>query len=139
MKIINAENQILGRLSTKVAKMLLLGETVVIVNSEKALVTGTKQRVFAKYKQDKERGIPLRGPYFPKRPDMILKRTVRGMLPYKQEKGSLALKRLKCYVSVPEEYSGKEFYKIDASDISNSKTEKYVDLYTISKFLGAKQ
>lgn len=138
MKIVDAENQILGRLATNVAKMLLLGETIVIVNSEKALVTGPKSRVLAKYKQDKERGIPLKGPYYPKRPEMILKRTIRGMLPYKQEKGSSAFKRLKCYVSVPEEFVGKEFTRIDGSDISGSTTEKYVNLYTISKSLGAK-
>ncbi|MFP4656137.1 MAG: 50S ribosomal protein L13 [Candidatus Woesearchaeota archaeon] len=138
MKIIDAENQILGRLATYVAKMLLLGESVVIVNSEKALITGPKSRILAKYKQDKERGIPLRGPYFPKRPEMILKRTIRGMLPYKQEKGASALKRLKCYVSLPEEFVGKEFYKFEDTDISNSTTEKTVDLYTVSKFLGAK-
>lgn len=138
MRIIDAENQILGRLATNVAKMLLQGEEVVIVNSEKALITGPKSRVLAKYKQNKERGIPLGGPYFPKRPEMILKRTVRGMLPYKQERGSSALKRLKCYVSVPEEFAGKEFYKLEGSDISGSTTEKFVDLYTISKSLGAK-
>lgn len=138
MKVINAENQILGRLATNVAKMLLLGESVVIVNSEKAVITGPKARVIQKYKEDKQRGIPSKGPYFPKRPEMILKRTIRGMLPYKQDKGSSALKRLKCYVSVPEEFTKSEFYKVEGSDITLSTTEKFVDLNTISKFLGAK-
>ncbi|MFW6230537.1 MAG: 50S ribosomal protein L13, partial [Nanoarchaeota archaeon] len=87
-------------MATQVAKMLLLGETVVIVNSEKAVITGPKDKVFASFKQKRERGIPLNGPYYPRRPDMIVKRTIRGMLPYKQEKGETAFKRLKCHVSI---------------------------------------
>jgi large subunit ribosomal protein L13 len=137
MKIIDASNKILGRLATRVAKDLLLGETIVIVNSEKAVITGPKARVLAMYKQRRERGIPTRGPFFPKRPDMILKRTIRGMLPYKQEKGDAALKRLTCYVSVPSEFEGKEFAELKGADVSQSSSEKYVALATISKQLGA--
>ncbi len=138
MKIIDAKDQIVGRLATNVAKLLLKGEEVVIVNSERALVTGPKPRVIASYKQLEQRGIPRKGPFFPKRPEAILKRTIRGMLPYKQEKGRSAFKRLKCYISVPSEFEGKEFHKVTGSDISGSTTEKYIDLYTISKHLGAK-
>ena len=138
MKIIDATDAIIGRLATRVAKMLLLGETIVLVNSEKVVITGTKERVLAKYKQTRERGIPLRGPYYPRRADMILKRTIRGMLPYKQEKGELALKRLTCHLSVPSELEGKSFEKIKEADISNSNSNKHVDLLTVSKFLGAK-
>ena len=138
MKIINAEDMIVGRLATKVAKMLLLGETIVIVNSEKAVMTGTKEMVFAKFKQSRERGIPLNGPYYPRRPEMILKRSIRGMLPYKQEKGNSAFKRLRCYISVPFEFEGKDFEVIDGAHISSSKSEKYVTLLSVSKFLGAK-
>ncbi len=138
MKIIDATDMIIGRLATKVAKMLLLGETIAIVNSEKVVITGTKAMVLSKFKQKRERGIPLNGPYYPRRPDMILKRTIRGMLPYKQEKGLSAFKRLKCYVSVPFEFEGKTFEKIEGAHISNSSSEKYVTLLTVSKFLGAK-
>ena len=138
MKIIDASDAILGRLATKVAKMLLLGETIVIVNSEKVLVTGTKENILARFKQTRERGIPLRGPYYPRRADMILKRTIRGMLPYKQEKGESAFKRLKCHISVPEELEGKTFEKLENANISNSNAQKYTSLLTVSKFLGAK-
>ena len=138
MRIINAENLIIGRMATYVAKRLLLGESIVIVNCEKAVFTGSKKTVFEKFKQRRERGNALKGPYYPRRPDMIVKRIIRGMLPYKQEKGKNAFKKLKCYVSIPEKYSGKNLESIDNAKIEKSNAEKYVDLLTISKQLGAK-
>ena len=37
---------------------------------------------------------------------MILKRTVRGMLPHKMRRGSDALSRLRVYVGIPREFQG---------------------------------
>lgn len=138
MRIIDATDLIIGRLATRVAKSLLLGEEIVIVNSEKAIITGPKEKVFEKFKQNRERGIPMNGPYQPKRADHILKRTVRGMLPYKQEKGESALKRLTCFISVPEQYGESKFETIEEANIAKSGSIQYVDLLTISKLLGAK-
>jgi len=139
MKYINATDLIVGRLATRVAKSLLLGEEIVIVNAEKAVMTGTKPLVLSKFKQRRERGIPLKGPYFPKRADLILRRVIRGMLPYKQEKGELALKRLRCFVAVPESLVDQKFETFEEAHINNSNSLKYVALATVAKELGAKQ
>ena len=40
--IIDSEGAVLGRLCTVVAKRLLNGEDIAVVNSEKAIVTGKK-------------------------------------------------------------------------------------------------
>ena len=40
--VINAEKHILGRMSTNVAKRILNGEDVIIVNAEKAIITGNR-------------------------------------------------------------------------------------------------
>jgi len=49
---VNAENQILGRLASHVAKMLLNGYRVVIFNAEKAILSGDKHRIIENLKRD---------------------------------------------------------------------------------------
>jgi len=141
MRIINAEGLILGRLASKVAKMLLEGEEIVIVNADKAIITGNREDIFAKYKQRTElrtRSNPRRGPFYPKRSDEIVRRTIRGMLPWKTDRGRKAYRRLKVYAGVPREFQGKEFETIIEADASRIATPKYVTVGEVAKFLGGK-
>ena len=138
--IIDANNLIVGRLATFVAKKALQGETIDIVNSEKVIFTGSKENVFAKYKSIRDKGIkPQKGPFLYKREDMFLRRVIRGMLPYKQEKGSSAYKRIKCHLGTPEEFKTKEKITIKEADIKKTKTIKYIRLDELCKRLGKKQ
>jgi large subunit ribosomal protein L13 len=101
--IINADGLIIGRMASAVAKRLLDGEEIVIVNAEKAVLSG---RMKSKVKETKiflEVGYPEKGPFHYRRPDRIVRRTVRGMLPYKQPKGKQAYKRLKVFIGIPDE------------------------------------
>lgn len=139
MIIINAENQVLGRLAVFAAKKALLGEEVNVVNAEKAVVSGTRADVLAKFKQKKNRGIPLKGPYYPRTPAMIVRRAIRGMVPYKQEKGKVAFDRIKCFVGMPTEFEGKAALVVPGADASKITRTKYVTIAEISKELGAKQ
>ena len=100
--LVNADGLILGRLASKVAKKLLNGEKIIIVNAEKAVISGKKKSKVAEAKEFLEVGSPRRGPFHYRRPDRILRKTVRGMLPFKQPKGKTALKKLKVFISVPE-------------------------------------
>jgi len=141
MKIINAEGLILGRLASKVAKMLLEGEEVIIVNAEKAIITGNREDIFAKYKRRTElrtRTNPRRGPFYPKRSDEIVRRTVRGMLPWKTDRGRKAFRRLKVYIGIPKEFEGKELETISEAHMSRLATPKYVTVGEVAKFLGGK-
>ncbi|HDG63839.1 MAG: 50S ribosomal protein L13 [Thermococcus sp.] len=141
MRIINAEGLILGRLASKIAKMLLEGEEVVIINAEKAIITGNREFIFEKYKQRTElrtRTNPRKGPFYPKRSDEIVRRTIRGMLPWKTDRGRKAFKRLKVYAGVPKEFEEKEFETIVEAHMSRIKTPKYVTVGEVAKFLGGK-
>ena len=141
MRIINAEGLILGRLASKVAKMLLEGEEVVIVNAEKVIITGNREDIFAKYKQRTElrtRTNPRKGPFYPKRSDEIVRRTIRGMLPWKTDRGRKAFKRLKVYVGIPKEFEGKELETISEAHMSRLATPKYVTVGEVARFLGGK-
>jgi large subunit ribosomal protein L13 len=101
--IINAEGLIVGRMASTIAKRLLSGERVIIVNAEKAMLSGKRKSKVAEAKIFLEVGYPRQGPLHYKRPDRILRKTVRGMLPFKQPKGKQAYKRLMVYIGVPNE------------------------------------
>jgi len=101
--VINADGLILGRMASKIAKKLLNGEEVIIVNAEKSVLSGKRKSKVAEAKQFLEVGAPERGPFHYRRPDRIMSKTVRGMLPIKQPKGKTAYKRLKVFMGVPDE------------------------------------
>lgn len=81
-------------------------------------------------------GSVRKGPKFPKEPDRIFRRTVRGMLPMKTSRGKEALKRLRVYKGVPKEFQGKEAEVLDK--FKNKHISNVVPLYEISRELGSK-
>ena len=95
--IVDAEGAILGRLATRVAKELLKGEDITIINAEKSIITGNSDATIRRYFTKRERGDPNKGPFYPRQPDKLLKRTIRGMLPYKKDKGRKAFRKLKIF------------------------------------------
>jgi len=106
--IINGDGLIIGRMASIIAKRLLNGEEIVIVNAEKAVLSGKKKSKVKEAKEFLEVGSPEKGPFHYRRPDKIVRRTVRGMLPYKQPKGKQAYKRLKVFVGIPDELKDKK-------------------------------
>ena len=111
--VYNAEDKILGRLASIVAKKLIsakkAGEDtrVIIVNAEKAIVSGKRTSVMSDYRAKYELNHARKGPFFPRMPDQILKRTVRGMLPYqKNSSGRNALRSLRVEIGTPSDLSG---------------------------------
>jgi len=135
--IIDASGMILGRLASVTATSLLAGEEVRIVNAEKAIISGRKVSVYREYTEMRDKGSTEKGPYFPRRPERILKRTVRGMLPHKKKRGRDALSRLKVYVGVPTEFKGMELERLASADMKRLGTGKYVELGNLSRRLGS--
>lgn len=135
--LIDASGLILGRIASDVAKRLLQGESVIIVNAEKAVISGRRRTIVKDAKTFLEVGHPRKGPYHRRRPDRILRRTVRGMLPRKKPKGQAAYRRLTVYIGVPEELKGKE-----TQTIIDAKAEKlkcpYVTLGELAEEIGWK-
>ena len=139
MTVIDANGLIMGRLASTVAKQLLSGDDeIYTVNAEKAVISGSRATTLKDYRETRERGATEFGPYFPKRPDRILKRTVRGMLPYKRAKGRDAMSRLKVYVGVPSELKGAETITIADADMRRLSSSKYIKLGEVSQKMGSK-
>ena len=128
--IINAEDTITGRLASLVAKRLLSGEQIIIVNAEKALISGNPGSIAKKdltRYHIRTKSNPLKGPFFPRKPDQILKRTIRGMLPFKKSRGKEAYKRLKVYNSLPSLFEGQEL-EILGDTLRNNPKSSYISL-----------
>lgn len=137
--VYDAKDKVLGRLASTVAKELLNGKQVAVINAEKAFISGDKLKIAKRYRvrlnlQEKEN--PEHSPYWPRRPDMLVRRIIRGMLPYhKKPSGKAAYKRLRVFVGVPKELHGKKAIEV------KTKTPKtiyvgYVYINELSKILG---
>jgi len=133
--IIDASGATLGRLSTNAAKRLLNGEEIAIVNAEKVIISGKKSAIKNHYKQKREVGTYRKGPFFPRTPERIVKRTVRGMIPYQTPHGRAAFKRLKCYVGIPREFERKKTETIAEAE---KLPVDFVTIEELSRYLGAK-
>ncbi len=131
--VIDADKAILGRMCTHVARRLLDGEQIAIVNSEKAIITGKKSAIKKRYKQKRDVGTYRKGPFFPRMPDRLVKRSVRGMIPYQTPHGRTAFKKLKCYIGVPKDFEGKSFEQIEDA---KKQPVDYMTVDELSKFLG---
>ncbi len=101
--IVDGKNAVLGRLAVNTAKKLMAGEEVHIYNAEKVIITGRPIEIKKKYLERRARGSPHHGPFFPRMPNLIVRRTIRGMLPYKTNKGRTAFKKLRVYNGPPKE------------------------------------
>ena len=142
--IINAEKQTLGRLLSFAAKQALSGEDVIIVNAEKALISGRKGTVFKenlKKLEIKNKGNYRRGPFHYKRPDRFIKKAVRGMLPYDKPRGREAHDRIRVYIGMPEkEIKSKHNLDLKKEKPYELKLKKhFVDYVTVGelcKFIG---
>ena len=146
--VFDATDQVLGRLSSHVAKILLTGQRsgtgdrVIIVNAESAIVSGTKRAVMATYRKKYELNHARKGPFFPRMPDKILKRTVRGMLPYqKNSTGRAAVRNLRVLIGCPNHLTGDSLPEGlelgDLSGVTRPLPERFLKLGKISENLGA--
>jgi large subunit ribosomal protein L13 len=136
--LVDADGLILGRMASVVAKKLLNGEKIIIVNAEKAVISGKKKSKIAEAKEFLEVGAPKRGPFHYRRPDRILRKTVRGMLPFKKPKGKNALNKLKVFISVPEDLKDQQSMYIEEAQAAKL-NGPYFTLADLAKEIGWNQ
>ena len=137
--VIDGKNAILGRLGTAVAEKIMAGEEVVVLNCESIVITGEKEMVFADYKARFDRGEckSRKGPFYPRRADLLFKRSVRGMIPWTTTSGRNAFRRLHAYVGTPKQFT--EGFEVTVEEQAMKKiTGKYTTLGAVAKFLGSK-
>ncbi len=138
--VIDATNCIAGRMCSHVSKLLLQGNRVAIVNAEKAMLSGNRYKTIESYKEHLEINSvtnPIHGPFHPRRPDTILSKMVRGMVPKRKSDGISAFKRLRVYMGVPERMKNAKMESFDDSKITKPESY-YISLAEVAKQIGWK-
>ncbi|MBU2522857.1 MAG: 50S ribosomal protein L13 [Nanoarchaeota archaeon] len=129
--IIDATMGVVGRIASYAAKKVLLANEVVIVNCNEAIVTGPRQALIATYKiKLSYGGTSQKGPYGSKVPERMMRRSIRGMLPWPKPRAREVFANVKCFNGVPFEFKDKE-------KLSFKKTMKgrYMTLSQLSKLI----
>ena len=133
--VVDATDHIAGRLSSQVAKLLLKGNRISLVNCEKIMISGTRENVIKEYREFLEINSiinPKHGPVHYRRPDTMITKMIRGMLPYgRKPSGIEAHKRLRAYIGSP-----KELKSIEKIQFEKAKIKKSASNYTTMGELG---
>lgn len=134
MKIfIDAKDAMMGRIASIAAKNALQGNDVVIVNSEKARISGRPEKTIYDFKFMRALNSinPGKGPLISRVPEKMMKRAVRGMVPdYRLGRGKIAIKKVKCYTGMPAEFAKEKF--IEMAGKSNS-VKKFITLEDLDR------
>lgn len=129
--VIDAENEVLGRLASKIAKILRgkykpsysphvdCGDNVIVINAEKIVLTGNKltDKVYTRhtgYPGGQRHTSPET--LMKKHPERILEHAVKGMLP-KNRLGRAILKNLHLYVGSEHKHEAQQPKKIDLKNL----------------------
>ncbi len=135
MIVIDATDAIIGRLGAYVAKRVSENEQVIIVNAEKAVFSGTAQYVtsiYSRRRQMTDKANPEHGAKWPRRPDLLLKRIIRGMLPKRAVRMKAALSNLRIYMGTPAQIKDAKPFTNTSADLARS----HVSLEKVCERLG---
>ena len=137
--VVDATDHIAGRLSSHVAKLLLKGNRVSLVNCEKIMLSGTRENIIKEYREFLEISSilnPKHGPFHPRRPDTMITKMIRGMLPFgKKPSGIEAHKRLRAYIGSPKELKSIEKVQFEKAKIKRSPSN-YVTMGELGRVIG---
>ena len=136
--VVDGTNLIAGRLASNVAKLLRKGNRVSIINCDKIMISGKKSSIIGEYEDFlRIHSIihPQHGPFHPRRPDTIMKRMIRGMLPTEKPSRKTDLARLRTYIGVPREVKGLERIQFEKAKIRKD-SSRYTTMAEISRYIG---
>ena len=136
VRYVDGTHMVLGRLASHVSKLALLGERVIVLNCDKIVKTGKKQNVIDNYldRMSRIRGRQ-KGPFWPKRPDTIVRRAIKQMLPFKKERGKKALKRIEVYIGHPKEFEHAKLEQFEAAKMP--RTKMFITIGELSEHVGS--
>jgi len=137
--VVDGTNLIAGRLASNVAKLLRKGNRVSVVNCDRIMMSGKKSSIVGEYRDFLKINSIINykhGPKHPRRPDTIIARMIRGMLPYEDKpSGRSDFKRLRTYIGVPQEVKGFEKIQFEKAKITRV-TSKYTTMAELSRYIG---
>lgn len=134
--IIDATNSILGRIAVFAVEKAKEGNEVVIINCNNIIISGSKSYVFARYEHTMNMGTPRHGPFMSRESELIMKRTIRGMVEHKKSGGKALFEKIKCYSGVPDEFAGKKTERVPGAEMSKLPNNKFVKMSELAHYLG---
>ena len=132
--VFDGRDAVFGRMASVVAKELLRGNFVDVINCEEIIISGDG-KLFAKKiraKRKMGRGSSMKGPKYIRQEDRLIKRMIRGMLPWDRAKGREAFRRLRCYIGKGDV---EESQVSGAKKFSHDKPMKYFRIKDIVEFI----
>ena len=130
--VIDATDVVLGRLATQVATLLRgkhkatfaphvdTGDFVIVVNADKVALTGNKRDGKLAYRHSGYpgglRAVPY-GDLLAKRPERVIEKAVRGMLP-KTSLGRAQLRKLKVYAGPEHPHAAQKPQPFDITQVA---------------------
>ncbi|AJF60374.1 MAG: 50S ribosomal protein L13 [Candidatus Diapherotrites archaeon] len=139
MTVIDGTDLVLGRMSSHIAKRLLNGEKIDLVNAERVVIIGREESATQKFRKRIElaqKGNPEKGPKYPRMPDKIVKLSIRGMLPFKKSRGRKAFENLKTHIGVPKELEKENMETVE--EAKKDLERQYIRMAKLSRQLGAR-
>lgn len=125
--VVDAAGQRLGRIASKIAKLLLSGVEVIVVNADKAIITGNKKAVLERYLRLMSRrqlsSHKVVKVWYPRRSDRIVWYTIARMLPRDKPRGREAIRRLKVYIGLPKTLENVEKIRFKDAEIGEGITK----------------
>ncbi len=139
MSVIDAKGAVVGRLASHTAKLALDGKSVSIINIGDSVITGDSIKIEEKYLARRHlhnKSNPENSVKWPRRPDLLFKKIVSGMLPKHSPRQKLALSRIKVYLGHPHGLAVEP--KPDPKAGHRKITAKYITLTQLCNQLGWK-
>ena len=136
--VVDGTKMIAGRVASNFEKLLRKGNRVSIINCDKIMISGKKSSIVGEYEDFlKIHSIihPQHGPFHPRRPDTMMKRMIRGMLPKEKPSKKTDLARLRTYIGVPKETKGFKPIQFEKAKITKG-SSKYTTMAELSRYIG---
>lgn len=137
--VVDATNHIAGRLASNVAKLLMQGNRVSVVNCEKIMMSGTRSNQIKEQREFLEINSIINykhGPVHYRRPDTLMAKMIRQMLPYdRKPSGKEAHQRLRTYIGSPQQIKSLEKIQFEKALIRKT-ASNYTALGELCRIIG---
>jgi large subunit ribosomal protein L13 len=137
--VIDATDHIAGRLASNVAKLLIKGNRVSVVNCEKIMMSGTRSNQIKEYREFLEINSIINykhGPVHYRRPDTVMAKMIRQMLPFdRKPSGKESYQRLRTYIGSPKEIKSLEKIQFEKAKIKKAPSN-YTALGELCRVIG---
>jgi len=137
--IVDAKDNVAGRLASKVAKAIINGERVTVINSQDLVIVGNKKSILEKFTTRVDGAVksnPHYGPKYDRIPSKIFRRMVRNMLPTKKRAKERIIKQLRVFNTTAKGIDSKE--AIIFEEIKFNHRNNYIKLKDVALLLGGR-